>query len=127
MKANKEVGINLLNDLNRRNKFNLPNKIIGITANINDIGEFRESFLEHAVTVLEAPINNVAWIESIQKIILNTIDAYLSEEEEKDNKSAKSPRLSPKSPRLSPKSPKLAPKSPQLGPKSPKLSPNILV
>ncbi len=84
MKANKEVGINLLNDLNRRNKFNLPNKIIGITANINDIGEFRESFLEHAVTVLEAPINNVAWIESIQKIILNTIDAYLSEEEEKD-------------------------------------------
>jgi CheY-like chemotaxis protein len=84
MKANKEVGINLLNDLNRRKQFSFPNNIIGITANINDITEFREKFLEHAVTVLEAPINQTIWIEKIKDIILNTMETYLAEEQKND-------------------------------------------
>ncbi len=81
--ATKEIGINLLNDLHKRNNFYFPNKIIGITANIDDIDEFREKFLIHASTVLDAPINNFGWIEKIQKIIQNTTDTYLAEEQEK--------------------------------------------
>lgn len=82
--ATKEVGIKLLDDLHKRNNFYFPNKIIGITANLDDIDEFKEKFLVHASTVLDAPINNFGWIEKIQRIIQNTTDTYLAEEQEKN-------------------------------------------
>ena len=55
------VGIGLLEELNRNSSLKKPEKIIGITAHIEDIGQFRKEFEQSCNIVVEAPSNSDVW------------------------------------------------------------------
>ncbi|MDN5107115.1 response regulator [Aliarcobacter butzleri] len=69
-KADQEEGFKFLEDLHNNKKYFLPTKIIGITANINYIDEYREKFMKFTYIVYPAQINSKIWINNI---INNTI------------------------------------------------------
>lgn len=69
-KASQDEGLKFLEDLHSLNKYLLPTKIIGITANIQFIEKYRNKFMEYTYIVYEAPVNSNKWI---QQIIDNTI------------------------------------------------------
>lgn len=59
------VGIGLLNELNRKSFLKKPEKIIGITAHIDDLLKFRKEFENSCNIVVEAPPNSDVWKEKI--------------------------------------------------------------
>jgi CheY-like chemotaxis protein len=59
--ANPNAGIAFLDYLNRTSMLKKPEKIIGLTARINDIGRYRVSFEKHCLTVIEATPTSAAW------------------------------------------------------------------
>lgn len=80
---------NLLKDLHRlQSKYLKPNMIIGLTADIKDITNYRNEFGEHFITVTESSTDSVDWLNKIattingmlnneQKIIANKTDKIL--------------------------------------------------
>ncbi len=79
MKETKQEGLNLLKDLSTKRKYLLPNRIIGITAEVNYLEDFRREFIPYACTVLSAPRNDHRWVFQIIDIIKNTVDSSINE------------------------------------------------
>lgn len=64
-KANQEEGLKFLEDLHNNKKYFLPTEIIGITANIDNIDDYRVKFFEFTYVVFPAEINSKIWINNI--------------------------------------------------------------
>lgn len=54
-------GLALLGQLTRTRTLNKPDKIIGITAYLDDIATYRQQFSEHCLTVIEANARSTGW------------------------------------------------------------------
>ena len=75
--ATKEEGINLLKDLSSRSKYLTPTKIIGITANVEFLHDFRNEFMSYTSIVYEAMSNSNQWINDIIENVINVADSKL--------------------------------------------------
>lgn len=65
-----QIGLELLKQIKKRPTFKKPDKIVGITAHVDDISAFRTSFDEHCEVIIEASHRNNDW----KAKILNCID-----------------------------------------------------
>lgn len=64
------VGLELLNDLQNGQlghsaALRAPKRIIGITANSQDLHDFSEKFIEHTTVIIDANIGSSAWLDKI--------------------------------------------------------------
>jgi CheY-like chemotaxis protein len=66
------VGIGLLEELSRQSHLKKPEKIIGITAHIEDISKFRTEFEQSCNIVVEAPSNSDVWKAKISSALSYT-------------------------------------------------------
>jgi len=64
-----KFGLNLLNDIKRRPTIKKPGKIVGITAQVQDIAEFRKKFDSHCEVIIEAAHHNKTWKSQITQAI----------------------------------------------------------
>lgn len=84
-KSTQKEGLNFLRSIQTTDKYFTPIKVIGITANIQDIAIFREEFMEYTYIVYEAPINSNKWIyqviENTKKVISSNIKEELNNED----------------------------------------------
>lgn len=58
-------GFNLLHDIYNKQNLLIPNKIIGITGELNDIQDFRNEFFKFTSVIKEAKYNSSIWIKEI--------------------------------------------------------------
>ncbi len=70
-----KIGYQLLDEIIRRNGFHRPERIIGITANNDDIESYREKFLGYCFSVIEANPNNFGWEEALVDAIYYSIES----------------------------------------------------
>lgn len=77
-RASAENGISLLEEVSRRKIYRTPEKIIGITASVDDIFSFRTRFEKHCVVVVEASNDNLKWKGHIIDAIGSTISSKMS-------------------------------------------------
>lgn len=75
--ATKKEGIKLLKDLNTNPKYFLPTKVIGITAVIDSIDDFRSEFMSYTSVVYEATINNAKWIQDTVANIISITNSTI--------------------------------------------------
>ncbi|MFS1981160.1 response regulator [Vibrio lentus] len=64
-----QVGLDLLKQIKKRPTLKKPDKIIGITAQVDDISAFRTSFDEHCEVIIEASHRNSDWKAKILNCI----------------------------------------------------------
>jgi CheY-like chemotaxis protein len=74
-----EVGLNLLEEITRRKNIHTPGRIFGITANKNDIGDYREQFEKYFFTVVEAGAKNNLWKQKIVNSIMYAMSSNIEE------------------------------------------------
>lgn len=63
---NARYGLALLNDIKKRPTIKKPQKILGITAHVEDIEDFRKQFESHCEVIIEASHRNSTWKSSIR-------------------------------------------------------------
>lgn len=64
-KSDAKVSLQLIEQLNRNAYLKKPEKIIGITGHLDDIGGFRREFEKNCLIVIEAPSNSDVWKRQI--------------------------------------------------------------
>ncbi len=69
-----KTGLKLLQDINSGDRYITPLKIIGITAYIEDMGEYTDLFELYTSVVLKAPYNSQAWMNKITMTIDNIVN-----------------------------------------------------
>lgn len=82
-KRSKEVGdpkygLALLGQITRSSRFHKPEKVIGITAHLDDIDTFRIEFNRHCLAVIEANPNTTAWKSDLVGSLSYTARSKLS-------------------------------------------------
>jgi CheY-like chemotaxis protein len=60
-KANAKIGLEMLDLLTRSSLYKKPEKIIGITAHLDDISVFRDAFNDHCLAIVEAGETSIGW------------------------------------------------------------------
>ncbi|WP_426114801.1 hypothetical protein [Massilia sp. PWRC2] len=70
--ADPKNGLDMLGQLSRSTTYQKPEKIIGITAHVNDIGRFRIEFDKYCVAVVEANDVTVGWKTAVMNSIMYT-------------------------------------------------------
>ena len=78
-------GLGLLDEINRRKCFNRPERIIGITANIDDIERYREKFSNYCFAVIEASPTNCGWQSALVNAIEYSIESGQNRKEQPDS------------------------------------------
>lgn len=68
------VGIKLLEEVSRRPVLKTPGRVLGITANFDDINQYQSEFEKYFFTVIEATLTNKKW----KGIIVDTIKYNMS-------------------------------------------------
>jgi len=71
-------GIAFLGQLNRSPRLKKPEKIIGVTAHLKDIGSFREEFEQYCLTVIEAAPLLADWKSKLLHAISYMADSHLT-------------------------------------------------
>lgn len=61
-----------------------PNMIVGLTANINELGVYRQVFMENATIVLDGSLNKVDWLDTISYQIESLLGRAQKEERVQD-------------------------------------------
>ncbi|EJR0962614.1 lipase family protein [Vibrio parahaemolyticus] len=72
-------GLSTLSKINTRSEYLTPTKIIGITAFIDDMGEFQDQFYQYTSVIFEAQINSSEWIKKICITIENLLQTAVAE------------------------------------------------
>lgn len=86
LKASQEEGLSFLKNIQTTDKFLTPTKIIGITANTQNIKEFRDEFINYTSVVYEAVINDNRWIYQIIENTKKLINSNIKNELNNKNK-----------------------------------------
>jgi CheY-like chemotaxis protein len=73
------VGLKLLEEITRRKNIHTPGRIFGITANENDIADYRTEFEKYFFTVVEASKRNNLWKQTITDSIKYSISSNIEE------------------------------------------------
>jgi hypothetical protein len=73
-----KIGLALLGQLSRSAKLHKPEKIIGITAHLNDINTFKLEFDKYCLTVIEANPNLVGWRTNLVNSLSYTFNSKLA-------------------------------------------------
>lgn len=68
-------GINLLDEINRRESFRLPGRILGITANTIDIENYRKDFMKYCFSLIEASPANNCWLDTLAESISYSMES----------------------------------------------------
>lgn len=76
--ANALEGLKLLKDLSTKQKYLTPKKIIGITADIQSIEQYKQTFNMYTSVVYEAKKHQNKWLELILQYISNIISSQLT-------------------------------------------------
>lgn len=76
--SSKKEGINLLQDLNTKSKYYVPTKVIGITAEVDSISDFRNEFMSYTSVVYEATVNDSKWVYNIVNNIVGIVNSSVS-------------------------------------------------
>ena len=71
------VGLKLLDDISNNKRYISPSKIIGITAYIETIRDYKDSFENYTSVVLEAAYNSSSWINQIISNIKNSVQSEI--------------------------------------------------
>ncbi|MCS6191177.1 hypothetical protein [Shewanella baltica] len=78
-------GLQLLDDIKKRPNIRKPRKVVGITANVEDIDSFRQEFEHHCEVVIEASNANRQWklkiIDAIKFELTKMISLHTSKKE----------------------------------------------
>lgn len=61
-----------------------PNMVVGLTANIDELGVYRQVFLENATIVLDGSLNKVDWLDTISSQIESLLGRVQKEERVQD-------------------------------------------
>ncbi|CAN7326590.1 hypothetical protein [Acidovorax sp. LjRoot117] len=71
-RASAALGIDLLKLATTSPRYKCPEKIIGITAHLDDIAQFRTAFLSHCTIVVEAREDEIAWRNQVLQSLSHT-------------------------------------------------------
>lgn len=61
-----------------------PNMVVGLTANIDELGVYRQVFMENATIVLDGSLNKVDWLDTISSQIESLLGRAQKEERAQD-------------------------------------------